>query len=361
MLAPFAQHLSETLTGVTSIRAYAAQPQFLGENEARVTRSFTAFWAGASVNRWLGLRLNWIGSAIILTACLVVIASADTIDPGFAGLVLAYSVRITGHLMWLVRNFTATEAAMNSVERVLHYGSAVPQEAPSRMDSDPPLSWPTAGAIRVTDLCVRYRPGLPLVLKGLSFVVGAGEKIGVVGRTGSGKSTLMLALCRVVEATSGSITIDGVDTSKVGLHTLRSRVGVIPQDPTLWSGSVRWNLDPVGEHSDTTLMEALRKVRLDDLVLRQLPAGLDSVIAEGGDNVSVGQRQLLCMARALLHKTKVLIMDESTASVSALESLCQRLRDFASQLSPRRSLTTKWIQRWARLCVMHSEIVQSSR
>lgn len=155
------------------------------ENVARMTTSFTAFWAGAATNRWLGLRLNWIGSSIILTACLVVIASARTINAGFAGLVLAYSVRITGHLMWLVRNFTATEAAMNSVERVLHYGSAVPQERAAVLPTDPPASWPARGALEVKNLCVRYREKLPLVLRDLSFTAAAGEKIGVVGRTGA--------------------------------------------------------------------------------------------------------------------------------------------------------------------------------
>jgi len=181
------QHLGETLGGVSSIRAFAVADAFAEENQLRVSHSFTTFWASSATNRWLGIRLNWIGSSIIFAATLFVVVTASSIDPGLAGLVLAYSVRITGHLMWLVRNFTATEAAMNSVERVVHYGS-IAQEAPAvvpTVDASLQQRWPSVGRVLVRGLSARYRPGLPLVLGDVTLDIAGGEKVGVVGRSGA--------------------------------------------------------------------------------------------------------------------------------------------------------------------------------
>ncbi|XP_033169144.1 multidrug resistance-associated protein 1 isoform X8 [Drosophila mauritiana] len=312
--SPIYSHFSETVTGASTIRAYNVGDRFIEESDAKVDKNQVCKYPSVIANRWLAIRLEMVGNLIILFASLFAVLGGQT-NPGLVGLSVSYALQVTQTLNWLVRMSSDIETNIVSVERIKEYGETK-QEAPWELEQDKnkPKNWPQEGHVEFQNFQVRYREGLDLVLRGVSFNIKGGEKVGIVGRTGAGKSSLTLALFRIIEAAGGRISIDGVDIASMGLHMLRSRLTIIPQDPVLFSGSLRINLDPFEIKTDDEIWKALELSHLKSFV-KSLAAGLNHEIAEGGENLSVGQRQLVCLARALLRKTKVLVLDEATAAV----------------------------------------------
>jgi len=315
--SPLFAHFSETLTGLSTIRAYRAQDTFTRVNEQRMDGNNRPYYLLVLTQRWLSIRVETIGSLVAFFAALIIVIQRKTLNPGESGVSLTYAIGVTSLLNWVVRQTVEAENAMNAVERSKFYTDGIPHEAAAEVpeeDSKLTESWPQRGTIDFKDLKIRYRPGLPLVLHGITLNVRGGERVGIVGRTGAGKSSLMVALFRIVESAGGSILIDGVDISKLGLKKLRSKLAIIPQDPVLYSGTVRSNLDPFDEHTDAELWSALEKAYLKDTIAA-LNLKLQETVTENGDNFSVGQRCQMCLARALLKNARILIMDEATASV----------------------------------------------
>ncbi len=312
--SPIYSHFGETVSGATTIRAYGMTRQFINSNEKKIDANQVCYYPTFVSSRWLAVRLETIGNVVILFAALFAVLARDSMDPGLVGLSLSYALTVTQSLSYLVTMVSEVETNMVGVERVKEY-QEITEEAPLKMPGqDPPSEWPQYGVVKFDNYQTRYRPGLDLVLKGITCEISRGEKIGIVGRTGAGKSSLTLALFRIIESSSGSIVIDGENIGLIGLETLRSRLTIIPQDPVLFSGSLRMNLDPFEARTDDQIWTALEHAHLKAFVAN-LPGGLAFEVNEGGENLSVGQRQLVCLARALLRKTKVLILDEATAAI----------------------------------------------
>ena len=385
--SPLFQHFGETLSGVVTIRAYGDEARFMQNSHYRVNthnRPFIYLWA---TNRWLAFRMDLAGALVSFFSGVFVVINAGKIDAGAAGLALSYAITFTQNVLWLVRLYAANEQNMNSVERIQEYID-VDQEAPARIPATTPASsWPSKGAVVFSDYSTRYRTDLEKVLKKVTFNIQPGEKVGVVGRTGAGKSSLALALFRGLEAEEGKILIDDVDIGLIGLQDLREAITIVPQDPTLFTGTLRSNLDPFELFTDEEIFAALKKVQLisfaeesrstksnlssqaptlvtdspdspDSSELGHSSRGnstvssgstlarlttnskdnknvfldLSTPIAESGSNLSQGQRQLLCLARALLKSPKILVMDEATASIdyatdTRIQSTLRELRD----------------------------------
>ncbi|NXC45297.1 MRP7 protein, partial [Penelope pileata] len=313
-LSPIYTHFSETLSGLSSIRAMRAAQRFELENQLRLEQNQRCLFASNTAVQWLDIRLQMIGVAVITTiAGIAIIQHQKQLgNPGLVGLALSYALSVTNLLSGLISSFTTTETMMVSVERTEEYTTDVPVEPQDKL-VQVAADWPSQGLVEFQQVVLAYRAGLPNALDGVSFTVYPGEKVGIVGRTGSGKSTLFLALFRMLELKAGRILLDGVDSRLVGLEELRSRLAIIPQDPFLFSGSIRENLDPQGKWTDAELHEVLEQCHLRDAVTQM--GGLDSELGERGKSLSVGQRQLVCLARALLTQAKVLCIDEATASV----------------------------------------------
>uniref|UniRef100_A0A8C4HSN9 ATP-binding cassette sub-family C member 10 n=1 Tax=Dicentrarchus labrax TaxID=13489 RepID=A0A8C4HSN9_DICLA len=312
-LSPLYSHFSETLTGLGTIRASGSSARFQLENARRLEQNQRCLFLSNAAMQWLDIRLQMIGVAVVtgLGVIAVIQHQFNSVDPGLVGLSLSYALSITSLLSGLIFSFTQTEMQLVSVERTEEYSTGLPTE-PQHQNTQV-RSWPEQGWLEFRDVVLAYRVGLPNALDGVSLVVRPGEKVGIVGRTGSGKSTLFLALFRMVELNQGQILLDGMDIGTVGLAQLRSRLAIIPQDPFLFSGTIRENLDPCGRHPDQQLLEVLDQCHLSPVVNRM--GGLDAEVGERGKSFSVGQRQLLCLARALLTRAKLLCIDEATASV----------------------------------------------
>ncbi|XP_069171929.1 multidrug resistance-associated protein 1 isoform X6 [Procambarus clarkii] len=312
--SPIYSHFQESIQGASTIRAYGREPQFIANSEAKVDFNLRSSNPSVMANRWLAIRLEFIGNIMTFSAAMFAVMSRGSISGGVVGLSVSYAMSVTQTLNWLVRMTSDVETNIVSVERIKEY-TEVPQEADWDIPNKKPhKDWPQQGVVEFNKYSTRYRDGLELVVKDISFHIIGGEKIGIVGRTGAGKSSLTLGLFRIIEAAGGNITIDGVNISTIGLHDLRGRLTIIPQDPVLFSGTLRMNLDPFNLYDDAKVWSALEHSHLKTFV-SGLPRGLQHEISEGGENLSVGQRQLVCLARALLRKTRVLILDEATAAV----------------------------------------------
>ncbi|KAF9294921.1 hypothetical protein BGZ88_003089 [Linnemannia elongata] len=351
--SPILNHFNESLNGLATIRAYGFQKRFLSKNLTNLDDNNRTFFLLWSTNRWLHWRVDVVGASVAFITGILVLQNWGLIEPGWAALSLTYSLMFTGNVVWFIRMYAMNEMNLNSVERVVEYMDLEPEPAPIIEGSRPPASWPHAGEIKIDHLTMRYAPDTPEVIKDISLTIQPGEKVGVVGRTGSGKSTLAISLFRFMDPAAGTITIDGIDICKIGLQDLRSNLTIIPQDPILFKGTLRSNLDPFGEREDRELWEALRRSHLipaesksDELLSAPSKAGpstgskspapsikpvsdnsnsneiidsskitLDTPVKENGSNFSQGQRQLIALARALVRQSKIIVMDEATASV----------------------------------------------
>jgi ATP-binding cassette, subfamily C (CFTR/MRP), member 1 len=312
--SPLYALLGETLNGLPTIRAYGEQSRFINNNNDLIDHSVSPSYLLFSAARWLGVRFEILGTVLLLFAALFGIIGRDYISAAVIGISLSYALQVTSTINWCIRQFTEVEIAMNAVERVSYYSYQLEQEAPSEVEEHKPQQeWPCEGTIVFDQVEMKYAPDLPLVLKGVSFSISSNEKIGIVGRTGSGKSSLMQSLFRMVEPSGGKILIDGIDISILGLTDLRSKLGIIPQDAILFSGTFRRNLDPFSKYTDNELWDALERASIKSKVIEN--GGLEGAVLAGGENLSVGQRQLLCLARAMLANPKILIMDEATANI----------------------------------------------
>ncbi|KAG0342105.1 hypothetical protein BG004_005752 [Podila humilis] len=354
--SPILNHFNEALSGLATIRAYGFERRFLSKNVTNQDNNNRTFFLLWSTNRWLHWRVDIAGALVAFVTGMLILQNYGKIEPGWAALSLSYSLMFTGTIVWLIRIYAQNEMNLNSVERIAEYMN-LDEEPPAIIEgSRPPAHWPHAGEIVVNDLVMKYAPDTPAVIKKVSFTIHAGEKVGVVGRTGSGKSTFAISLFRFMDPVSGTITIDGIDICKIGLQDLRSNLCIIPQDPVLFKGTLRSNLDPFGEREDHELWEALRRSHLipdtrntsrvqskrnslENLSLAKesstkSPATslkgsettvedtvdpskitLDTPVKENGSNFSQGQRQLIALARALVRQSKIIVMDEATASV----------------------------------------------
>ncbi|CAK9173850.1 unnamed protein product [Ilex paraguariensis] len=320
-----ASHLAESMSGAMTIRAFGEENRFSTEHLHLIDANASPFFHNFSANEWLIQRLEVLCAIVLSSSALAMtLLPFQASDSGLIGMALSYGLSLNVFVVNSVQSQCMLSNLIVSVERLEQY-MHIPSEAPETIQGHrPSLNWPTVGRVEIHDLKVKYRPNAPLVLRGISCIFEGGHKIGIVGRTGSGKTTLISALFRLVEPTDGKIIIDDINISTIGLHDLRSHFGIIPQDPTLFIGPIRYNLDPSSEHTDHEIWEVLEKCQLREAV-QEKEESLNSLVVQDGSNWSMGQRQLFCLGRALLKRRKILVLDEATASIdNATDSIIQK-------------------------------------
>ncbi|XP_014889565.1 ATP-binding cassette sub-family C member 8 isoform X4 [Poecilia latipinna] len=325
---PLLSHFSETVEGLSTIRALRYEPRFRQRLLQFTDANNIASLFLTAANRWLEVRMEYVGACVVLVAAVASITNSlyNQLPPGLVGLGLTYALMVSNYMNWMVRNLADMEVQLGSVKRINGLLKTEPENYEGLLSvSQVPDGWPRQGEIKIQNLSVRYDTTLKPVLKNVNAHVHPGQKVGICGRTGSGKSSFSLAFFRMVDMFEGRVVIDNIDISKLPLQTLRSRLSIILQDPFLFSGTIRFNLDPEMKATDEMLWEALEIAQLKPVV-KTLPGGLDAMVTEGGENFSQGQRQLFCLARAFVRKSSILIMDEATASIDmATESILQKV------------------------------------
>ncbi|KAF9110432.1 hypothetical protein BGX27_006342 [Mortierella sp. AM989] len=323
--SPIYAHISETLDGLTTVRAFRASSKFMDEHIKTQEDNGRAFFTYLAMARWLGYRLDAISALFLGITAVACVAARDTQQASRAGLAMASVINLSGELQWAIRMSVEAAILMVSVERMMEYSQVKPEESPRHIanpdgSSVVPNGWPSEAKVTFTDMSLTYPRGDAPVLKNISLDFKAGERIGIVGRTGAGKSSLIGALFRMVETTTGQppqrggIAIDGIDISKIGMHDLREKMAIIPQEPFLFRGTLRFNLDPTSKHQDADIWSALEVSELKSMV-EGLDGKLDAIVDDNGKNFSIGERQLLSLARAALRRSKIIVMDEATANV----------------------------------------------
>ncbi|WVF66753.1 hypothetical protein IAT40_001495 [Kwoniella sp. CBS 6097] len=370
-------HFSESLSGMATVRAYGETSRFIRENTYYMDLENRAYLLSATNQRWLSVRLDFLGACLVFAVAIMSAKGGGGLNASQIALCLTYLTSITQVLGMVTRQSAEVENNMNAVERVLWYSdsTSLPQEAAHEVPTTKPAeSWPSRGAIKFEDAVMSYREGLPPVLKGLSMDIRGGEKIGIIGRTGAGKTSITVALFRLVELTSGRIIIDGLDISQLGLNTLRSKIAIIPQDPVLFSGTLRTNLDPFGVYDDARLYDALKRACVLDArkgsgsedsgteAKSRDRLSLDSAIEEEGLNLSVGERSLVSLARALVKDSQIVVLDEATAAVD-LDTDASIQRTIHNEFKGRTLLCIahrlRTIISWDRILVMNAGAIEA--